>query len=359
MNEPALVKPPQVFRDKDIFHDQEGRVFIAHGFIQPVGRVISYLKYTPSETGRWQVRHQFYDRVFTGGSKDVLEGMARVPSDYLVDDSHFGTELLEVPQGAIAKYYNPELRLKEILKADSLDTLEKRAKEIAEVLHDTLGIPFDTMGVTGSIAWKAHNPSFSDINMNVYGLEMSNRLRLGYDAVIKENSHVRLRTVEEWTKGTIERLRTRVPSLTRDELTFLFQRRKELCIDDFYVGVMPVLLPDEAPIKHGTERYEQLTSEPIRVEMELEVTDYSSFTPAVFNVESSPLDTIRGERVTRVLVYDGAFKDLYLTGDRVEVSGILQRVTVSEGLEVFYQMMVGTKAGAGSGYIRVIHPSET
>ena len=94
--------------------------------------------------------------------------------------------------------------------------------------------------------------------------------------------------------------------------------------------------------------------------MELNLTAYSSFTPALFDCESHPLDLLDGDRVSRLMVYDGAFKDLFKDGDRVEVHGTLQQVVpVSpDGTEKsFYQMMVGTKAGAGREFIRVVEPA--
>ncbi|MHA2353125.1 MAG: hypothetical protein ACXABX_08410, partial [Candidatus Thorarchaeota archaeon] len=63
---------------------------------------------------------------------------------------------------------------------------------------------------------------------------------------------------------------------------------------------------------------------------------------------------IDGESVSRILVYDGAFGGLLRIGDRVEVTGTLQRVVPTNGGSSFYQIMVGTKSGAGKEYIRLI-----
>jgi predicted nucleotidyltransferase len=295
-----------------------------------------------------------YERVFSGGSDSAAKGMQGLESDYIVEDSHLGASLLEVPRDNILKYFSPELRLKEIMDEGPNDTLEDRTKAMADILRDTLNIPLDRIGVTGSISWKAHNPEFSDINMNVYGLEMTRHLRNGYNKVVDENSNVRFRSADEW-KGTISRLMKRSPSLTETELLTMFARRKEFCINDFYIGVMPVLLPEEAPIHHGTERYDTLISETIRVQVSVVESEYRSFTPALFTVDSDPIPEIGGGKITRLMIYDGALKDLFQDNDRLEVSGIPQRVVPESSSlqESFYQIMVGTKVGAGEEFVRV------
>jgi predicted nucleotidyltransferase len=283
--------------------------------------------------------------------------MQMVNSDYIVEDSHLGTSLLEVPRESISKYFSPELRLKEIINEGPNDTLEEKAKAFAEIIHDTLGIPFDRIGVAGSIAWKAHNPEFSDINMNVYGTEMASLLQNGYDKFVDNNNNVRFRRPEEW-KGTVSRLLKRSPMLSEEELLSMFVRRKEFCIDDFYIGVMPVLFPDEAPIRHGTESYKTLASEPIRVKMSVVESEYRSFTPALFTVDTNQVPEIGDIKISRLMIYDGALKDLFRNGEHLDVCGIPQRVEpVSDesGSPVhhFYQIMVGTKAGAGKEFVRV------
>ncbi len=85
--------------------------------------------------------------------------------------------------------------------------------------------------------------------------------------------------------------------------------------------------------------------------MDIDSTEFGIFHPAIYEGHSEPLNAIDGERVNRILVYDGAFGGLLKTGDRVEVSGTLQKVI--RGDEILYQIMVGTKSGAGKEFIRL------
>jgi len=350
LTEPALIDLPDTVRDRDVFHDIEGRVFVVLGYIQPPDRILSFLKYVPDPSGEWVSGDVQYKRIFWGSVTSTIEGMSILPSDYLIEDQHFGTSLLEPPREIVSKYYKPELRLKEILNEDPKDTLEELVHRGATTLHDSLGIPFDSIGVAGSILWKGHDPVRSDINMNIYGFDNSWKLHNNYETIVEQTEGTRLRELPDW-KHAMTRIHTRVPIMKSEDLQNLFTRRKALCLDSICIGITPILLPREAPIQHGSESYVSLSTEPVTITMDIDTTDYGIFHPAIYEGHSEPLGVADGERVNRILVYDGAFGGLLKPGDRVEVSGILQKV--SRGDETLYQIMVGTKSGAGKEFIRL------
>ncbi len=340
------------FRDRDIIIDTEGRILVVLGYIQPKGRILSFLKYMPDQQGKWSLGGQRYRRMFFGGVDSVVSGLQVVPTDYLAYDSHFGTELLEVPHMQVASHYRPEERLDEIMREGPSDRLEKMALGLAEALHDTLGIPMDDIGVAGSILWKGHNPSFSDINMNVYGFKNSWILKNEHEAV-GSSRNVRLRESDEWERG-INRILERIPALSRHDIDTLFQRRFAFYYDDQCIGVTPVLRADEAPIVHGSERYQTVESIPVKVTFNVGSVEYGLFNPGIIEGRSEPLDGIGGQSATRVMIYDGIFNGLFSQGDTLEVSGTLQQVTPhDETLGESFQLLVGSKSGAGLEYVRL------
>ena len=353
LGHPALVDLPKKVRDRDVFHDKEGRVYVTLGYIQPENRILSILKYATDPKGTWQSDGVRYGRIFWGGTNEAAKGMKTAPSSYLIEDPQFGTTLLEVPREDIMKYFSPELRLKEIIEEDPQDPLEASTKLLAETLHDSLGIPFERLGIAGSIVWKAHNPDFSDINMCIYGFDNAWQLHRNYHELVEQNKHIRIKQVSEWSE-LINRIVDRVDGFSFEDMHLLFTRRKELCCEDQCIGVMPILLPDEAPILYGSESYVLEASKPLKVTLDIQNIDYGLFLPALYGVESEPLEIINGEYISRIMVYEGSFRGLIQLGDKVEVVGTLQKVIPSKGLDSFYQLMVGTKEGARQEYIRVI-----
>ena len=184
--------------------------------------------------------------------------------------------------------------------------------------------------------------------MNVYGFDNSWNLHNNYESVRDMTDGSRLRELPDW-ENAISRVKSRVPVIQTEDLQNLFTRRKALCLDSMCIGITPILLPDEVPIQHGSESYVSLSAEPITITMDIESTDYGIFQPAIYEGESEPLDIIERERVSRILVYDGAFGGLLRPEDKVEVTGTLQRVT--RGNEILYQIMIGTKNGAGQQHV--------
>ena len=53
------------------------------------------------------------------------------------------------------------------------DVLEDIVQKAAVTIHEELKLSLSNLGISGSILWKGHNPSYSDINMNVYGFKES------------------------------------------------------------------------------------------------------------------------------------------------------------------------------------------
>lgn len=361
MTKTITTRLPKQVRDRDVIHDLDGRVFVTLGYIQPQDRILCFLKYIVDPQGDWHSGNASYRRVFWGGVDSVVKGMALVPSMYLVNDAHFRTELLELPRHDVAKYFSPELRLSQIIHEGPADDLEAGAKHLAEIIHDTLGISFRRLGVTGSISWKAHNPKRSDINMNVYGFKEAWHLQEGYDEIAERNRSVRLVGVSDRLPA-ISKSANRQSRPVSDALQTLSARRREFHVDGRGIGVMPVLMPTEAPIQHGREHYVSLAETPVTIRMEIEETKYGLFMPAIYEGTSKPMQAIRGKAVTRIMVYDGLFRGLLQPGDKADVTGMLQRVEPNPGEnggneQEFYQIMVGTKNGYGSEFISAVGPS--
>ncbi|MHA1577661.1 MAG: hypothetical protein ACTSU3_09905 [Candidatus Thorarchaeota archaeon] len=343
------------FHDRDIIQDTEGRIFVVLGYIQPENHVLAFPKYIPDPEGKWATSNQRYRRIFWGGVDSVSKGMEVIPQNYLKDDSHFGTTLVEIPIDCIAEHFRPENRLKELLSEGYDDHLEEFVVKMAESLHETLDIPFENLGIAGSILWKGHNPAFSDINMNIYGFDQSWLLQENYEKVAEENSHIRVRAASEWS-NSISRILERTPVVTKEDLQRLFTRRKAFYFNEQCIGITPVLRPSNIPITHQNETYTSLSSSPTRITMDIEIVEYGLFHPGLYEGYSKPLPELGGAVITRIMVYDGAFTGLLLSGDRVEVSGVIQKVVsaTESDSEPFYQIMVGTKNGAGREFIRLL-----
>ncbi|MGY5881484.1 MAG: hypothetical protein RTV31_14625 [Candidatus Thorarchaeota archaeon] len=349
MSNPAIIDLPDRVRDRDIFRDIQGRMFVTLGYIQPLDRVLSFLKYVPDKEGKWQAGDIQYKRIFWGSVDSTVEGMSTLPQNYTVFDLHFQTDLVEPPRTMIKDYFSSEQRLGEIIE-EPKDVLEELVQKAAETIRDELKLSMDNFGISGSILWKGHNPKYSDINMNIYGFKESWILYDNYANLENKETQTRIRNLPEWNRG-MERVKKRIPYLDMTDLQTLFSRRKAIYVKDQCIGITPILKPEEAPIIHGSESYTTLTQNPVKLSMVVENADYGIFHPAILLTEPATIDEIT---VTRIMIYDGAFGGLFKNGDRIEVSGTLQKVTQTDTGVESHQLMVGTKAGSGKEYVRLL-----
>ncbi|MHA1666298.1 MAG: hypothetical protein ACTSW7_02895 [Candidatus Thorarchaeota archaeon] len=349
MSNPAIIDLPDRIRDRDIFRDKQGRMFVTLGHIQPMDRVLSFLKYVPDKEGKWQAADTRYKRMFWGSADSTVEGMSKLPQNYIVFDPHFQTDLVEPPHTVIKDYFSSEQRLVEIME-EPKDALEELVKKAAETIHDEVNLSMDSIGISGSILWKGHNPKYSDINMNIYGFKESWNLYDNYVNLENKEAQTRIRSLPEWNMG-MERVKKRIPSLDMNDLQTLFSRRKAIYVKDQCIGITPILKPEEAPIGHGSESYTTLVQNPVKLPIVVENAEYGIFHPAILSTEPA---TIENVTVTRIMIYDGAFGGLFKNGDRIEVSGTLQKVTQTDTDAESHQLMVGTKAGSGKEYVRLV-----
>lgn len=349
MSNPAIINLPDRVRDRDIFSDIQGRLFVTLGYIQPPDRILSFLKYVPDKEGKWHAGDTRYRRMFWGSVDSTVEGMVKLPPNFTVFDSHFQTDLVEPPRTVVQDYFSSEKRLMEIIE-EPKDALEELVKQAAETIHDRLNMSMDSIGISGSILWKGHNPKYSDINMNIYGFKESWNLYDNYANLENKEAQTRIRCLPEWNMG-MERVKKRIPSLDLTDLQTLFSRRKAIYIKDQCIGITPILKPEEAPINHGFESYTTLAQEPVKLSLVVEDADYGIFHPAILNTEPA---IVEGVTVTRIMIYDGAFGGLFKNDDRIEVSGTLQKIIQTDTNTESHQLMVGTKVGSGKEYVRLV-----
>ena len=283
MSNPAIIDLPDKVRDRDIFRDKQGRMFVTLGHIQPMARVLSFLKYVPDKEGKWQAGDTRYKRLFWGSVDSTVDGMSLLPQDYTIFDAHFQTDLVEPPRTMIRDYFSSEERLAEIIE-EPKDVLEELVQKAAETIHDELKLPISNQGISGSILWKGHNPSYSDINMNVYGFKESWILYDNYANLENKEAQTRVRNLPEWNRG-MERVKKRIPSLEMADLQTLFSRRKAIYVKDQCIGITPILKPEEAPIAHGSESYTTLLPNPVKLSMVIENADYGIFHPSILSTE--------------------------------------------------------------------------
>jgi predicted nucleotidyltransferase len=328
-------------RDGDAILTKEGFVFYTFGYLHSPDRVTSYLKYVPKELAKefslewlpyeWNLATVTLVRPVKLYSPANYEHIIKVlmssRPEYVVDDPNLNKKLLGVPRKSVGAVFQPSLSLTRLLgkeKTGQLDQLESAAVKLIKSLSRQTGIPLKSFGVHGSISLGMHNPR-SDIDISVYGADNFTMVLRHLNAL--SNKGAEFKFLEETVFDTL--------------------RRNRFIWDNKRVVVNATRSYEELREKFGDFTY---VATGRHVSFMCEVTDAreSVFRPAIYKVSQyEPLDRqsnvedcmIPCEAVSMI----GEFRGIASKGDKIKVSGSLEKVTVTETGELdHYRAVVGS-----------------
>lgn len=154
------------FREGDIIGTAANIFFDVKGLVHPPSRIIAFPRFIPDLKGSRYHEDTSYRKVY--GISERFRFLEKNLPNYIVYDAVFDEKLCEVPLEDIKRRYVPKERLKEIRSSRSQDALESDALEFMETLKNSANVPWNVMGIAGSLLIKLHLPE-SDIDPIIYG----------------------------------------------------------------------------------------------------------------------------------------------------------------------------------------------
>jgi predicted nucleotidyltransferase len=277
----------------------------------------------------------------------TLEFLEREHPRYIWTDPTQDLKFSFVPQAAIARYYAPERRLVEVVRAPA-DSLETEVAGLVEALRGIAGLDIDDLGITGSILLSLHDPSFSDIDLLVYGGRQARRLR---DALAHSPasplSDLEPERRARWRHDIAERF-----GLSAEAVADLETRRwNHRLFRGRYVSLHPTRRDDE--IRDGQGRRSRRIG-PAAIEAVVVAADESVFLPAVYRLADVRFEDGATVPALELLSYEGLFCDVADPGDRIRARGVLEEL---EGGAL--RLVVGTAAVADGGALWRVRPDAT
>ncbi|MBS7612246.1 hypothetical protein KEJ27_08630 [Candidatus Bathyarchaeota archaeon] len=347
----------RLFRDRDFLETYEGMFFCVIGNVHPEDRVISYLKYVPSDFGLWGMERK-YSRILksytTLSVKEVLNFLKSNFPHYVSRLNSMGLEMIAVPVDGVKTHFKPELRLRKLYGelVEHLDVLERRTIELVDLLSKASGIPVECFGVTGSILLKIHNPSFSDVDLTVYGRRNASKIKEAL-AELKRDGTIRWLNGGEFDRWVYDKARQYGLSL-KDA----WEICRRVWSRGIYAGtefsVHPVKIEEDSSERYGDFIYKP-TGGLIKVKATIVDIDDSYFMPAVYKV--SDVEFLSGfmvEGLTELTTYEGFYAGIFEAGEVVEALGKLETVLDNRGGETYHRLVVGSFEAECKDYIKPI-----
>ena len=343
------------FRDRDFIQTNEGFFFCVVGAVHPPHRVISYIKYVPSQSGIWGSGGEKFHRILQKYTiPNLLETFSYLKQNfphYLYYSPIDNITITAVPHQKIKKHFKPEQKLAQIREALQLDSLQNKLIRFTQFLEQASGISKDMFGVTGSLLLGIHNPKFSDIDVTVYGLKNNWLLK---DSLTKTSAGIPLKrlvgkALEDWCDK-----KAKCYPLTPAEALKLYERKWNLgFFEGTWVSIHPINLENEVTDKYGQKTnspYGQVTITGVVCEN----TD-SIFLPAIYEIKD--VDIMEGPqqvKITEVLSYESLYASLAEKGETIQVKGKLEKVEEKGSNRQHYRVLVGSAEGNGKEYIKLM-----
>jgi len=153
-------------REGDLIEIKAGTVFDVKGFIHPPDKVIAFPRFVPDHSGNRKHKGITYKKIYVLSER--FKFLKQNFPHYITYDPVFDEKLCEVPVNAVEEHYKPAQKLQELRSSGSPDKLENLALQLAQLLKKNADVPWDSIGISGSIMARIHKPS-SDIDVIVYG----------------------------------------------------------------------------------------------------------------------------------------------------------------------------------------------
>lgn len=326
-------------REGDYIETSEGLIFDVKGLVHPPNRIIAFIRYFPDKKGKRRRGERFYDKVYSLADRYKLL-KKRFPQ-YLVHDPVFDEVLCEVPTQEVKKHYKPVSRLEELRHTGRLDALENRALQFAEELKRTANIPWNSLGISGSVMVGLHTEN-SDIDPVVYGSENCRKAHSALKKLLKDvESPFKPYTREELrklfsfrAKDTAMNFEDFVRTEERKVLQGKFQN------GDYFMRFVKDWR--EITAEYGALRYQNVGYAKIRAAVEMD--SEAIFTPCTYKIRD--VETLEGASfpVEEICSFRGRFCEQARTGEAVVAQGKVERVIDDVHNRAYHRVLLGNKA---------------
>ena len=343
------------FLDWDFVITKEGLFFCVIGPYHPPDRVISYLKYVPSQQGKWKHGKDRFKRVMpTYTIPSLLKTFQLLENhhpQYLFFSTVYNITMTAVPQTSILEHYRPEQKLQKLSEKSIRDTLQKKLLHLVSLLSESSEVSVRNFGVIGSILLDIHDPTFSDIDLTVYGERNSYAVK----DTLKKFCSTRDSNLTQFKGDRLKRWcenKAKKHPITYEEAKRIAERKWNIGVyKNTPFSIHPIKKEEEVTEKYGDKIY--CPAETVLVQAVVTDCSESIFLPSVYKVtEVDREGTTR--QVEEVVSYEGFYGSLAEEGEVIAVKGKLEHVFNVHTGRRYDRVLVGSLEGRGKEYIKLI-----
>ena len=326
-------------REGELIQTENHVVFDVKGLIHPPNRLIAFPRYIPSRQGKRYDQENLYSKIYSFNER--FNFLRKNMPDLIVHDLVFDETLCEVPTGMIVKHYDPVEKLRSLRISKNLGALELKVVHLAEELKEASGIPWSSIGISGSVLVGLYTLK-SDVDPVVYGEE---NCRKAYDALkaLLEDKESQFKTY------TIEELQTLFDFRSKDTIMSFedfarVERRK--AFQGMYEGtdyfIRFVKDWNQVTKQYGDIHYKN--SGYSKISAIITNDSEGLFTPCTYKIDNvTVVEGTKLEPITEIVSFRGRFCKQAQKGEAVIAQGKVELARDQRKGQEHYRVILGNK----------------
>jgi predicted nucleotidyltransferase len=373
-----MAEPTPEIIESHYLETTDGLFFAVKGLVHPPDRLLAILRYAPDPNGERVKDGRRYRRLYHFEEQERL--LREHYPHYLAFDPVCQITLQSVPRSHVRRVYDPRARLQELLdrvaifRADPSGfcpvlagrgqgkpegsgghrpfgfwqtrrvwrALEADVLAFARLLQQEAGVPWSSLGVSGSLLIGLHSPD-SDLDLTVYGVREGWAVHRALKRLLAEETG----GVSRLDARGIEALYAERVADTRMAFADFVASEQDKVFQGYFRGrpyfVRFLKAPAEIAESYGDHRYTPLGR--IGIEAVVSDADEAIFTPCRYAVQTrrvfgDPSGLGDSAGLIEIVSFRGRFCEQAQVGDLIRACGTLERVETRDG-RVWFRLLLG------------------
>jgi len=322
----------------NLIQDSNNIIFDVKGIVHPPKKVVAFPRFIPDPSGNRKHKGIIYKKVYALSARFKL--LEQHFSHYIVFDPVFDAELCEVPLADVKRHYEPVNRLKELRSNCELDELEADALEFMELLKDYTKVPWNALGISGSLLVKLHMAD-SDIDPIVYGSKNCQRVYNALAILMRDKEN----TIKSYSKSQLRKLfRFRVKDTKTSSKDFMKTESRKVLQGkfkgrDYFLRFIKDW--SEIETEYGVICYKNVGY--ARIKAEIEDDSEAIFTPCSYRIRKVKVLEGKSLRIEEIASFRGRFCEQARKGEWIVAQGKVEKVIDGRQNREYFRLLLGNK----------------
>jgi len=326
-------------REGDLIKTENHVLFDVKGLVHPPNKIIAFPRYIPSPQGTRQGKKSLYGKIYSLSER--FKFLEQNMPNLIVHDPVFDETLCEVPINTIKKHYKPIEKLRLLRTSKTLGDLERKAVQLAEALKEAADIPWNAIGISGSVLVGLHTPK-SDIDPVVYGVENCRKAYAALENLLKDSeSHFQPYSREELQ--ALFDFRSKDTIMSFEDFARVERRKAFQGMfggTDYFIRFVKdwnQINEHYGDVCYKNAGYTRITAT---------IADDSEalFTPCTYGIENVTVaEGAKLKPIREIVSFRGRFCEQARKGEAVTTQGKVERVTNMKTGKEHYRVILGNK----------------